>query len=877
MTDDRLPSGAALLLDGVSKSYGAVRALSSVDLSVDAGEVHAVVGENGAGKSTLMGVAAGSVLPDEGQVHISGQMLGGADPLEARRLGLGIVYQHPALLPDLTVAENLILAARPGDRPGFRNVHWWAADRLQAVGLATHPAEPVRNLTLAQRHLLEIAKALALEPRVLVLDEPTEPFNFDEVDRLFEMIERLREEGTAVVYISHRLPEVLRIADRVSVLRDGEIQGTFPNEGLSESELVHLVVGRPVEAAFPSKAPSREAPPGTPDAPGRPGSPADAGTDELVTIEPALAGAGEDAVLSVRGLGGAGFAPFDLDVYPGEVVGLAGIEGNGQRDIIRALAGLLPSTGHVSVRGRRVRTGDPSRARRAGILFIADDRQVEGLFKTISIRENLAVSWLGNGSAGVLTKHREEAALIQDQIASLGIKLGSAADGVDTLSGGNQQKVCFGRALMAEPDVLLVDEPTHGVDAGARMEIYRIMRHLASEEGTAVVMLSSDAIELEGMCDRVLVLSRGQVIRELSGDRVTEQGIAEAMLTATRAATDDAVDQAAAGESVPAGRWSGLFRRIFAGDQLPAAVLAVLALVFAAYTSNESDTFLTEHNARSTLVFAAVLVFVSLGQQLALLVGSIDLSVASTVSMSVVTASFLLGTDTPGGLLPLAFLALVALALAIGLVNAGLIRFLKIPPVVATIVSFFLLSGLALWLRPTAGGPISRDVTSTILTSWGPVPVAFVVAVAVAAVMELWSRHTAAGMALRAIGSDQVAAVRLGVRERSGFFAAHVGCSLLALAAAVVLMARTGVGDPASGSDLTLNSIAVAFVAGASIRGGRGSFVAVLAGAVLLQLIVSSLPFLELDDEWQFWLVGAVTIAGAGAFAQLRARSVRRV
>lgn len=843
-----------LNLKGVTKSYGAVQALRSVDLSVNAGEVHAIVGENGAGKSTLMGVAAGSILPDQGRVEIGGAQLHGADPNGARHLGLSIVYQHPALLPDLTIAENLLLAAPPSERPTASETRSWAADRLRTVGLDTHPATLVQDVTLAQRHLVEIAKALALKPKVLLLDEPTEPFTFDEIERLFALIDSARSEGTGVVYISHRIPEVQRIADRITVLRDGAMRGTFENKGISEEQIVNLAVGRPVEIAFPPKPQ----------------------TDlELV----------DKVVLASRGLSGAGLSSIDLDLRAGEIVGFAGIEGNGQRETIRSLAGLGAAAGEVRVEGEPIKLNSPSAARSAGVCFIANDRQTEGLFDSLSIRENLSVSWLSNEASGVLYDRRIEAQRVDSVVEDLDIKLHSLSDGMDTLSGGNQQKVVFGRALMAEPRVLLVDEPTHGVDAGARMEIYGIMRRLASS-GTPIVMLSSDALELQGLCDRVLVFSRGSVSAELIGDEVSEAAIAQAMLTATATEVDDSqpldhvppepldeVVNASSGHNNPAELSGGWLRRFVRGDQAPSVVLIAIAIILVGYTASQNDFFLTERTMGNTLMFVAVLALASMGQQLTLMVGSIDLSIGTTVSISVVAASFLLGPSTPVALQALGMVALIAIAAAVGLFNATLIRVVKIPSVVATIVSFFLLSGLALWLRPTAGGPIDPDITGAIGTKFGAIPVVFLLAIAIAALLERWSRRSSSGISLRASGSNRPAAERLGVPEARYFVAAHVGCSLFGLAAALVLMSRTGIGDPASGRDLTLNSIAAAVIGGASILGGRGSFLGALSGAVLLQLIVSALPFLDLADEWQFWLVGLLTLVGAAAFTQLRSQN----
>ncbi|MDX6571210.1 MAG: ribose transport system permease protein rbsA, partial [Gaiellales bacterium] len=409
-------------------------ALKGVGLEVVEGEVHALVGENGAGKSTLMAVAAGSTLPDQGIVEIGGRVMEQPSPATAQALGLAVVYQHLSILEDLTVAETMVFAMPRGRRPSRLRAGPWARRKLAVVGADLDPAARVSELSVADRQLVEIAKALALEPKVLVLDEPTESLTPPESAVLFDQVRRITAAGTAVVYISHRLPEVQRIADRITVLRDGETRGTVAAKGVSEAEILRLIIGRSVDQAFPAKA---------------------------------LLAPDAEPLLSVSGLSGPRFHDVSLDVRPGEIVGLAGVEGNGQREFLRGLAGLLRTSGTVELAGRRVTLGDPSRAQRAGIIHLPGDRHAEGLLLPLSVRENTSLLALGGVARGGVVQRRREGDVVAAQIRELDVRTPSMETPISALSGGNQQKVLFARSLLARPVVLLADEPTRGVDANA--------------------------------------------------------------------------------------------------------------------------------------------------------------------------------------------------------------------------------------------------------------------------------------------------------------------------------------------------------------------------------------------------------------------------
>jgi ribose transport system ATP-binding protein len=499
-TSRPVAASIVLSLRDVSKSFGAVQALREVSFECRAGEVHALVGENGSGKSTLLGIASGFVHPDAGEIEIGGQRRRHGSPTEARRLGLGMAYQTYSHVLDLSVAENLYLAAPKNEQPAFGRMQEWAAAHLAAFGLTVPVSLPARSLSLANRQFLEVVKALLARPKVLLLDEPTTAFGPEDVDRLHALVHEQSRAGVAIAYVSHRLPEVLGVADRVTVLRDGVGQGTFEAASMSEESLVALMIGRPLQLAFPDRHD---------------------------------AGAEREVLLSVAGLRGERFGPIDLEVAKGEIVGIAGAEGNGQVPFLRALAGAERATGgHAACGGRELDTRSPLGPLRAGVVLLSGDRASEALFPVLSVRANTTIQVLRRlGRFGFLNRRRE-ARTVSDQARRLSIRMGSLEQPVQSLSGGNQQKVSLTRPfLRGDVRLILAEEPTQGVDVAARFDIYEALRAKA-QEGVAIVVKSSDPLELAGLCDRVVVLSRGRVVDEIRGDDLGERRIVEAIVGA---------------------------------------------------------------------------------------------------------------------------------------------------------------------------------------------------------------------------------------------------------------------------------------------------------------------------------------------------------
>ena len=818
-----------LQIDGVTKIFPGVRALDNVTFSVLAGEVHGLVGENGAGKSTLMAVASGALVPEKGRVVINGIETRG-DTDEARQLGLAIVRQEPALMPDLSVAENLYLGVPEEQRPSLIRTSEWAQQLLRqwSDDVAIDASERVLSLNPEQRFIVEIVKALAAKPKVLVLDEPTEHLLTEDVDRLFERIRKVTASGCSVVYISHRIREVQKIANRLTVLRDGQGQGTYDAVGLSEQEIVELIVGGALDREFPAKAGN-----------GRTGM-----------------------VLDVVSLRGAGFSDVSLQVRKGEIVGLAGIDGNGQREFMRALAGLARSRGSVNVNGKPAKLRNSQAAAASGIRSLPGDRHREGIFGELSVRENFSIRSLPFDSIKGWISQGSEAKRTTLAVASFAVKTPSVETPIRSLSGGNQQKLVLASVLASNPEVLLVDEPTQGVDVGARMEIYKVLRQAAAT-GAAVIVVSSDAMEVAGLCDRVLIFSRGHIVKELRDAAVSENNITSAVLTAT-------TERERGSASIP-GFWKWA-----SGDWAPLVMLALAVCALGIYAAHVNETYLSARNLSGMLALVATLAIVAYGQQALMLVGGIDLSVGPLMGLMVVIQSFFLNDGAALGHQLSGWVIVFLVAIAVGLVNWVLVGPFRLHPMVATLATYMALQAVSLLLRPVPGGLIADSVVETIGAQAGFIPIIAIVAVILAVTLEFALFKTRFGLAFRGVGSRIEAARMAGVRPQLTLLSAYVGCSLLADIAAVPMMAQVGSGDPSAGINYTLASIAAVVIGGASLFGGRGSFVGSLLGALLIIQVNVVTSFLDIGDSWQSYLLGGMILASVALYSKSREMAVAK-
>ena len=829
---ETVPQVATLEMRGITKTYSGVAALSDVSVDIRPGEVHAILGENGAGKSTLMNIATGGTHPDTGTILVRGTVVPPLNPRLAASYGIAIVHQHPAVLPDLTVMENLEVALPADVLRGEGGPRTTASRMLDRVGLSVDLDDRVDTLTVAQRHLLEIAKAFAVSPSLLILDEPTAPLGNEAVERFFALVRQAVAEGVSVVYITHRMAEVRELADRVTVLRDGRVRGTSAVQDVSDAELLALIVGRTLESAFPPK----------------------------LAADVAL-GAASDLVID--SLSGPGFVDVSVSAPRGAIIGIAGVVGNGQSDLLRALAGLESFSGSVTI-------GDRSYAPRELLrhaAYMPADRHGEGLAMSLGVRENGAIAALRSFARGPLLSRRQEVSSVRDSLGSLSVKAASMDAPVGSLSGGNQQKVVIARALLSDPVLLIADEPTQGVDVGARADIYAILRQ-ASDRGIPVVIASSDSKELEGLCDQVLVMSRGQVVATLTGDAITEERMVSAAVGATTSAI--AVPDALRQEHLTG------FRRFVQGDYAPSALVAAVIVVLGAYIVSQNAAFLSTFNLTTILTAATAIGFLAMGQNIAMLTGGIDLSVGPLAGFLVVVASFFVNDGKPTGTVILGLVLMVLVAIATGLVNGSLIRFGKFTPIAATLALYIALGGLELLLRPQQGGYISQAFQSFVNLSFGPVPLFFIIFVVLSIAMEFALRRTRWGWRLRATGSDEEAARTIGLRIDRTVIFGYVATALFVFLGALMFMGQYGIGDPTQGASFTLTSITAVVLGGTSLLGGRGTFIGPLLGALLLQQALSATVFLGLGTVFQYFFQGALILAAAILYTAGRIRRRRK-
>jgi len=502
-TDVKAPEAAAPLLEmrGITKRFGGVTALQGVDLSIYRGEVLAIIGENGAGKSTLMKVLGGVHSPDEGEVRVDGQPVRIASPREATRLGIAFIHQELSVLDNLDVAANLFLGREktfggPLNLIASRDLEEQAAVYLKQLGLAVSPRTPVANLSLAQRQMVEIARALSQEARLLIMDEPSASLTPTETERMLAVVRDLRERGVSVVYISHRLKEIESIADRVTGLRDGKNVGDLVPGEITHDRMVRMMVGRELERVL---------------------------HEEHVVPE------GAKPVLEVRGLRTPRYPHRQVSfrVHAGEILGFAGLVGAGRTEVAQALFGVDAALGgEVLLEGRPVSIRTPQDAIANGIYLIPEDRRRLGLILDFPIRENITLPSLNRFSRALGWIDRgEEKRSATESATRLNVKTASVENAAGTLSGGNQQKVVLAKWLSRDPRVLIFDEPTRGVDVGAKAEIYERIRDLASREGVAVLCISSDMEEVLGLCDRVAVMHEGAITGVLSHDEMSEEAV----------------------------------------------------------------------------------------------------------------------------------------------------------------------------------------------------------------------------------------------------------------------------------------------------------------------------------------------------------------
>ncbi|MDR7188207.1 ABC-type sugar transport system ATPase subunit/ribose/xylose/arabinose/galactoside ABC-type transport system permease subunit [Microbacterium sp. BE35] len=815
----------AVRMVGITKRFGQAVVLDGVDLTVRPGEVHALMGENGAGKSTLLKTLVGEVRPDSGTILLGEEPIEVKSVRDARDRGIAIVHQELSVIENLSVAENLFLGREPRRAGQLDRQAMLRQSKvlLARLGLHMDPDTPVFRLDVAERQAIEICAALAQNARVLILDEPTAALTETERLRLYTVIEQLRDEGLAIIYVSHHLTEIERLADRVTVLRNGHVVLCTSMEKSSASEIVFAMLGEPVEELFPDRA---------------------SGTAAQEEVFRA------DAVSYGRRLSKASLA-----VRRGEIVGVTGLLGSGHRELGRVAAGVLrPTGGTISRSGRVVR-------------FAPGDRKGEGLALGRSGIENLTVhdlrlaSW--NLGFRFLSRVRESR-LASTWSGRLGVA-GDITEDIALLSGGNQQKILVGRNIDGRADFLVLEEPTRGVDVGARQELYQLIRAEA-DRGAGVLVVSTDLREIAGLCDRVEVLNHGRTAASFDSE-VSEAAVYEAshseapLLTTTNTVVVNPRDAKGSG-------WRSALQAIVS-DRSFVPWLAFFALVVLA--SIGSERFLSAENFQNLARQSVTVGLVGLGEMLVVLTGNVDLSVGAITGLSNLVSAELLMQGVP---VPLALAATLALGAVIGLVNALLVRF-GMPSLLATFAMASVLRGIIVWRYPNSIGPVPKPFQGLDSATILGVPTVFLLMLVVFGIVGLALKRTPVGLHMYAVGGDLRASRLSGIRTNLVVSTAFVASGMFASLAGFHLSARLGAGLPSSGVGLELDALAVVVIGGVAILGGAGNVRGLLAGVGIVVVLGNLMNLTGLDAFLQMPIKGAAIILVAVVWG-IRQKSVRR-
>ena len=802
-----------LRIVGLDKSFGGTHALRGIDLTVEPGRIHGLIGENGAGKSTLIRCVTGVIQADRGRVELDAQPLRIASPRDAQARGIAVVHQEAACFGELSVAENMLLpdqlvrfgAHGPVNWPGTRAR---ARQDLDALHLDLDVRQPASRLSVAERMLMQIAANVALDVRVLFLDEPSAALTQREADLLFAQVRRLAERGVAVIFVSHRLAEVRDLCSQITVLRDGQAVWTKPTNDVSLQDMVGAMVGRDVDV-------SRRR------ATSRPGEP-------LLQVTDLSDAAGR-------------FAKVDLTVSAGEVVGLYGLVGAGRSELAQALFGLgRLASGQVELLSKAHTPTTPSAALASGLAYLPEDRLVQGVFGGLSVWINATISTMGRWSRVLLRRFDVERRHVDKTIADMHVALADPQQPIETLSGGNQQKILLGRYLGTGARVLLLDEPTRGVDVGAKAEIHDLICKLA-DEGDGVLAISSELPELLQISDRIVVMREGRVSGELPTEQATEQEVVALSLP-----TEDRASHRA-GTISRRSRLMSWFRDV----GLLVAVMGVIAAMSVA----RPDAFATWQNAVDVASSVAILAILAVGATLVIAVGGIDISVGSMMGLIGATAGL---AARDAGLPPVAAFSLaVAMGTGLGLVNAGVSMLGRIHPIVVTLAGITIYRGIMLGVT---GGYEVMEMPDAYLAighgRLGPLPKVIWFALGVIAAGWIFLAYTPVGRRLLAVGGSVRAAEQLGISRRAmTLLAFGINGALVGLAGVLHSAYYTKV-QSNTGEGMELQAIAAAVIGGCAITGGTGSALGTALGAILIGLVYNSLVLLQVSSYWHLLFVG---------------------
>ena len=811
------------------KRFGGTIALDDASFDLLPGEVLALLGENGAGKSTCVKLLAGVYRPDSGAVLVDGAPVEHWSPLEAQDRGIAVMHQHPGLFGDLTVLENIFMGHMPRGAFGIdrRRMRTEATALLEAVGLACSPDDTLKQLRTSEQQLVEIARALSADAKVLIMDEPTAALSQREVERLFSVVAALKARQVAMMFVGHRMDEIYRVADRIAVLRDGHLIAVEPAADLDRDRAVRLMVGRSLSSVYPAQH--------TP--------------------------AGK-TVLAVEGLTrDSAFQDISFTVRAGEILGLGGLVGSGRTEIARVLFGIdQPTAGQIIIDSNTVSFPAPPAALAAGIAYLSEDRLGQSLILDFPILTNASLPVIGQATFAGLVVRRQELRLVEPHLRRLRLKFRSFDQAVKTLSGGNQQKVALSKWLATNPRLLILDEPTQGIDVQSKSEVHTIIAELAAQ-GLAIILISSELPELVGMCDRMIVLREGQITAHFSRDDVDQERIIRAATDADSVVIDGGRSGTvgATGHSLESDDQVSALRRLLRQREVGlACAIAVVALPVMLL----NPRMISQENLIALAMDAALLMIVAVGQMLVLLTRNIDLSVASVIGLAAYgSASFMHAhSDAP----VLAGISVAcAIGLACGLVNGLVVTVGRVPAIVVTLGTLAVFRGINNLVangRQISADQVPQawlDVTSAKLAG---VPAVVLIALVTLGLIALALQRLPAGRELYAIGSNPDGAALIGIRTTWLVLGAFTMAGLLAGFDGAMWASRYATIDARVAMGYELTVIASVVVGGVAIRGGAGTVLGVALGVLTLLVIQNGLTLVRVDPLWLQGVYGLVIL-----------------
>ena len=847
-------------LRSVTKSFGGTVAVDDVSLDLRAGEVLALLGENGAGKSTCVKLLAGVFQPDQGHVFLKDRPLDLRSPVDAHHHGIAVMHQYPGLFDDLSIAENMFITHVRRDRWGLLDhsgMSVEARNLLEAVGLSIDPNQPLSRLRTSERQLVEVAKALAVDARVLIMDEPTAALSQREVDRLFHVVNELRERHVAMMFVSHRMEEIYRIADRVAVLRDGKLVAVTPVSEMPHDRAVQLMVGRP-----------------------------------LSDIYPALGAKFGETVLGVQELTRSGvFENISFTLKCGEILGFAGLVGSGRTEIARVLFGIDHAiSGSIRIGEQPASFRSPADAMNAGIAYVSEDRIGQSLIMDFGILTNASLPIIHQAAAFGIIQNRRELGLVKPHLERLRLRFRSFEQPVNTLSGGNQQKVVLSKWLATTPRVIIFDEPTQGIDVQTKAEVHAMIADLA-RQGVAIILISSELPELVSMCHRVMVLREGRITAEFERSQVSQEKI---MYAATgisagqhgsgihsestpplslNARVSEQVGRSEQPAAAPCRQSTAgvVLHHVFARREL-GLLVAIVAVMIPVSAMN--PRMVSSSNLIALSTDGALLSIVAIAQMLVLITRNIDLSVASVIGLAAYVSADAL-RDHPGLNIALALALACGCGLACGLVNGLVVTFGRVPAIVVTLGTLALFRGLNSLIAH--GKQISADQVPTAwldLTSrsFFGIPGVVILAAGVLFVFGFALRYLSVGRELFAIGSNPDGARLIGIKVQTRILGAFACAGLLAGFDGALWASRYATIDARVASGFELTVIAAVVIGGVAIRGGSGTIVGVAFGCLTLLVIRNGLTLVRVDPLWLQAVYGLVILIAITIDALVGAR-----